>query len=70
MTKSMKPPVRTVVSAFNHHLGIAALFLSLIYSSSTNRAEVVTYPAPQGEALSSDYVVEADGKPIPAYQVK
>lgn len=30
-------------------------------------AKVVIYPAPVGEALSIDYVIEVDGKSIPIY---
>ena len=34
------------------------------------RAEVVTYPAPtDASLLSTDYVVEVDGKPVPVYHI-
>ncbi len=39
-------------------------------SATMGRAEVVTWPAPQGEPLSEDYTVEVDGKAVPAYPVQ
>jgi Glycosyl hydrolases family 28 len=47
-----------------------SILLWIVCSALTGRAEVVTYPAPQGESLSTDYVIEADGKPVPVYRVK
>ncbi len=34
------------------------------------RAAVVTYPAPQGEALSSEYEVQAEGQPVVVYAAR
>jgi len=34
------------------------------------RDEVVTYPAPEGEILSTDYTVEVNGKPVPVYAIQ
>ncbi|HEX3356610.1 MAG TPA: glycosyl hydrolase family 28 protein [Tepidisphaeraceae bacterium] len=46
------------------------LLAFIVCSAWSIRADVVTYPAPQDESLSTDYTVEADGKPVPVYRVK
>jgi len=48
----------------------ALVFAMIVCCALDLRAEVVTYPAPDGEQLSTDYAVEADGKPVPVYRVK
>jgi Glycosyl hydrolases family 28 len=44
--------------------------LMVSYWSIGIRADVVTYPAPDGEMMSTDYTVEADGKSVPVYTIK
>lgn len=41
--------------------------VSFIFLAAVVDAEVVTYPAPEGEVLSTNYIVEADGKPVAVY---
>lgn len=36
----------------------------------TEVAQLVIYPAPDGETLSSDYSVEVNGKPVPVYTIQ
>jgi hypothetical protein len=38
--------------------------------TSTAQNQLVVYPAPEGEAPSSDYEVEVNGKPVPVYAIK
>lgn len=48
----------------------AALSLLLSSSATLSAGEVVTYPAPQGGDLSTDYEVTADGKKIDLYRAR
>jgi hypothetical protein len=40
---------------------------TLAFLISNADGEVIVYPAPQGEVLSTNYIVEADGKPVAVY---
>ena len=51
----MKSIMETSLKRFVHLLLLAAL------SILTVNAKVISYPAPKGETLSSDYMVEVDG---------
>ena len=45
--------------------------LCLVAASCTTKSDnVIIYPAPEGEVLSSDYVVTADGQNVPVYNVR
>jgi len=48
-------------------VAVAAL---LAWTLAPARGEVVTYPAPPGEATASDYRVEVNGQPVDVYQAK
>jgi len=61
----MKSKLTAVLRAMNIHSLIAIAALTAL--APVVDAEVVTYPAPEGETLSSDYVVEVDGKPVAVY---
>lgn len=39
-------------------------------SADPSSSQVVIYPAPEGEALSPDYTVEVNGKPVPVYAIQ
>ena len=41
-----------------------------IEPATTEPSRVVIYPAPEGEILSSDYIVEVNGKPVPVYVIQ
>ncbi len=43
---------------------------ALMFHARVVDAEVVTYTAPEGEVLSTNYTVEADGKPVAVYLAK
>jgi hypothetical protein len=45
-------------------------FVLIVCSAVNGRGEVVTYPAPKEETLSTDYTVEVDGKPVDVYLAK
>ena len=60
-----------MLSASTHdRFACCVTFFLAIYLATTAGADVVTYAAPQGETLSSDYTVEVDGKPVPVYAIK
>jgi len=46
---------------------IAWLVLFQVSAAGPARAEVTTYPAPPGEAISGDYTVTVNGKPVDVY---
>ena len=43
-------------------LGVVQVFIA-----SLARADVTTYPAPAGEAITRDYAVTVNGKPVDVY---
>jgi hypothetical protein len=43
------------------------LGLALVFVPSLVRADVTTYPAPPGEAITGDYAVTVNGKPVDVY---
>lgn len=58
----MRLPHLSILSCTSIVLGLLATTVA--------RAEVVTYPAPAGETLSSDYEIRADGKKVDAYTAR
>ena len=60
----MKSIMETSLKRIVHLLLLAAL------SILTVNAKVISYPAPKGETLSSDYMVEVDGVSVPVYMAK
>jgi len=44
------------------------LALSAVFASAAQAGEVTLYPAPEGQALSDDYKVTVDGKPLDIYR--
>ena len=46
---------------------VTRILLLLLLGPFPCRAEVVVYPAPQGEDLSADYALEVDGQPVDIY---
>ena len=47
---------------------LITVLLTLLYTLSAH-SELVIYPAPPGERLSEDYIVEVNGKKVPIYHV-
>ncbi len=46
------------------------LLLAIVGLAFTVHAQVITYSAPEGESLSTDYIVEVNGKQVPVYPVQ
>ncbi len=57
-----------MIEQASRSLWLAVLIIAC--SAAMGRAEVVTWPAPQGEPLSADYSVEVDGNAVPVYPVQ
>ncbi|MEI8042403.1 MAG: hypothetical protein WCL11_13415 [Verrucomicrobiota bacterium] len=53
-----------------YQLGAGICLCGLIWAHGTLQAAVVTYPAPGSEALSTEYEVVADGKPVDVYTAR
>src|SRR5664279_762724 len=49
---------------------VVAALLGLLAVAFPCAAEVVTYPAPVGETLSTQYTVQAGGRPVPVYTAR
>ncbi len=50
---------------------LTLIFLSLIFGLAfTVHAQEITYSAPEGESLSTDYIVEVNGKQVPVYSAQ
>ena len=49
---------------------VVAVLPSLLAAALACAAEVVTYPAPEGETLSTQYTVQAGGQPVPVYTAR
>ena len=52
------------------YLATFAALAAHLLAAAAFGAEVVTYPSPAGEALSTDYEVRAEGKPVDVYTVR
>jgi len=50
-------------------IGVVAAILGLVFAATTE-AKVVTYPAPAGETVSSDYEIQAGGQKVDAYMAR
>src|ERR1039457_6915170 len=51
-------------------LCVIAALVGLLAAAFPCAAEVVTYPAPAGETLSTQYTVQVGGRPVPVYTAR
>ena len=49
---------------------VVAALPGLLAAALPSAAEVVTYPAPEGETLSTQYTVQTGGQPVPVYTAR